>query len=316
MTTFTSKKGLAIAPLASQVVRPTPLGREPAKPIVVEPAQGWQAELNLRFARDERGATHLVARSHRGPLVVQRPFHPEGRAVPHVYVLHPPGGVVGGDRLYLRAVVESQAHALLTTPAATKFYRTRGPEAEQTQQLSVGADGALEWLPQEIILHDGTAARLATEVHLEPGARFIGVDTLVFGLAARGETFAAGRCRQRFDVYRSQRPLLIERGCFDAASPVHAAAWGFGGARVHTLFVAAPAPPRLAELLPALRALAETFAPAAHAGVTVLGDGDVLVGRYLGDSTEQARRFVHQLWTLIRPALMLRPAVPPRIWAT
>ena len=213
-------------------------------------------------------------------------------------------------------MVEPRAHALLTTPAATKFYRTRGPEAAQTQRLIVADDGALEWLPQEVILHDGTAARLATEVHLAPGARFIGVDTLVFGLAARGETFAVGRCRQRFDVYRGQRPLLIERGCFDADNPVHAAAWGLGGARVHTLFVAAPAPPRIAELLPALRALGDLFAPAAHAGVTVLGAGDALVGRYLGDSAEQARAFVHQLWTLIRPTLMMRPAVPPRIWAT
>jgi urease accessory protein len=281
-----------------------------ATPALVEPQAGWQAELTLRFAR-EGGATRLIERSHRGPLVVQRPFYPEGREVPHVYVLHPPGGVVGGDSLHLRATVEPQAHALLTTPAATKFYRTRGPESAQLQQLTVGTEAALE-----VILHDGTAARLATEVRLAPGARFIGVDTLVFGLPARGETFAVGRCRQRFDVWRGERPLVIERGCFDATSAVHAAAWGFGGAKVHTLFVAAPAPPNLADLMPALRALAESFAPAARAGVTVLGDGDALVGRYLGDSAERARGFAHQLWTLIRPTLMLRPAVPPRIWAT
>lgn len=259
--------------------------------------------------------------------MVQRPFFPEGRAVPHVYLLHPPGGLVGGDELTIDVCVEGAAHALVTTPAATKVYRTAGATASQRQRLRVEAGGVLEWLPQELILHDGCAAELATDVRLAAGARFLGVDALCFGLPARGETFAAGRCRQRFEVWREDadgaaRPLLIERGRFDATDPVHAAPWGLGGARVHALLVAAPAPtaPSLADLLPLLRAAGEGLPAGEQAGVTVLSapqpEDGVLVGRYLGGSTERARHYLQALWTLLRPALLGRPATPPRIWAT
>jgi len=247
--------------------------------------------------------------------------------VPHVYLLHPPGGLVGGDDLTIDVSVAGAAHALVTTPAATKVYRTAGATASQRQRLRVEAGGALEWLPQEMILHDGCAAELATEVRLGPGARFLGVDALCFGLPARGETFATGRCRQRFEVWREEasgarRPLVIERGRFDAADPVHAAAWGLGGARVHALLVAAPLPPaqKLAGLLPLLRAAGEGLPPGDRAGVTMVSqgqpEGGALVGRYLGASTERARHYLQALWTLLRPALLERAAVPPRIWAT
>lgn len=245
--------------------------------------------------------------------------------MPHVYLLHPPGGLVGGDDLTIDVSVGADGHALITTPAATKVYRTSGATASQRQRLRVEAGGALEWLPQELILHDGCAADLATEVHLGSGARFVGVDALCFGLPARGETFATGRCRQRFEVWREDaagatRPLVIERGCFDAGAPVHRAAWGLRGARVHALLVAAPAPPGLAALLPLLRAVGDRLPAPERGGVTVISrgdaDGGALVGRYLGDSTERARRYLQDLWTLIRPALLGRPATPPRIWAT
>ena len=290
---------------------------------------GWRAALTLGFAPDGAGGTALAARSHVGPLVVQRPFFPEGRTVPHVYLLHPPGGLVGGDDLTIDVSVGRQAHALDTTPAATKVYRTRGPLAAQRQRLRVEPGGALEWLPQELILHDGCAARLETEVRLAPGARFVGVDALCFGLPARGETFATGRCRQRFEVWREDatgttRPVVIERGRFDASDPVHAAAWGLGGARVHALFVAAPVLPEVAALMPLLRAAGDRLPAPDKGGVTIVSpqgpqgasEGGALVGRYLGASTERARHYLQELWTLIRPALLGRPATPPRIWAT
>ena len=117
-----------------------------------QPAQGWPAELHLGFARDA-ARTALVERRHLGPLRVQRPFYPEGEGVCHVYLLHPPGGLVAGDDLQVSARVEPGAHALLTTPAAAKLYRSRaasGP-ARQVQRFEVQGDGILEWLPQESI---------------------------------------------------------------------------------------------------------------------------------------------------------------------
>ena len=163
----------------------------------------WISASRRRTARRaSRGA------SHRGPLVVQRPFLPEGPGVCHVYVLHPPGGLVGGDELTIDVEVDAGAHALVTTPAASKVYRTTGAVARQVQRLRVAGGATLEWLPQEAILYDGARAALETRVELATGARFIGIDAVCFGLpggpravrtrhrAARRSSSAAtaGRC--------------------------------------------------------------------------------------------------------------------------
>src|SRR5205807_628493 len=100
------------------------------------------------------------------------------------------------------------AHALVTTPAATKAYRSAGPTARVHQVMRVAAGGALEWLPQETILHDGAALSLETVIALDEGARFMGMDALCFGLAARNEEWRRGRCRQRIELRRGGRPLI------------------------------------------------------------------------------------------------------------
>jgi urease accessory protein len=276
---------------------------------------GWQAALELAFAADvETGATRLAHRAHRGPFVVQRALLPEGPDLCHVYLLHPPGGLVGGDELRLDLRVEHAAKALVTTPAAGKVYRTLGPTAKQIQALSVEAGGSLEWLPQEIIVYDGAAVAIETRVELARGARFIGAETICFGLPARGERFSRGACRQRFEIWRGAEPLFIERGLFEGGAPVHDAPWGLAGAPVMALLVAAPAPDPA--VLETLRELAGAPPEPDLAAFTVLGDGNLLVARYRGDSAERARAFIHDCWRTLRPALLGRPAVAPRIWAT
>src|SRR4026209_1310331 len=134
-------------------------------------APGWLASLDLEFAASG-SRTVLARRSHVGPLVVQRPFYPEGD-VCHVYLVHPPGGVVGGDTLELRARVQDGAHALITTPAATKFYRSEGRLVRPLQDLAPGA-APFEWLPQETILFPDAYAGIATRVRLGERSKFIG----------------------------------------------------------------------------------------------------------------------------------------------
>ncbi|HMV40203.1 MAG TPA: urease accessory protein UreD, partial [Plasticicumulans sp.] len=114
-------------------------------------AGGWQARLELGFA-PVAARTALVHSAHRGPLRVQRPFHPEADGSCHVYLLHPPGGVVGGDGLALDVQLAPGARALLTTPSASRFYRSAGARALQRQLLRVGAGARLDWLPQETIV--------------------------------------------------------------------------------------------------------------------------------------------------------------------
>ena len=280
---------------------------------------GWAAQLQLGFAR--RGdATALVRRRHHGPLAVQRPFFPEGPGVCHVYVLHPPGGVVGGDSLDVDVDVGAGAHALLTTPAAGKAYRAMrtGATAHVRQTLHVGAHGALEWLPQELILHDGAEGSLRTIVSLDVDARFIGLDGLCFGLPARAEPWTRGRCRQRLEVWRAGEPLVIERGCFDAGPDldvdVHRATWGLRGLPVLATLIASPAPE--ASVIDALRARGAGAGGDDIAGVSVVADGAAVVCRYAGASAERARRFAQDAWSLLRPAVTGLAPRAPRIWST
>lgn len=269
---------------------------------------GWQARLSLGFeARAAR--TVLAHRRHLGPLVVQKPFYPEGE-VCHVYLLHPPGGVVGGDELQLEVDVSAGARALITTPAAAKFYRSAGPLAIQRQRLRVASGAALEWLPQETIFFDGCEVDTTTQVELEAGASFVGWEMLCLGRPAAAERFETGRCRQRFELWREGRPLLIERALLEGGSELLQAAWGLGAQPVTATMVAAPAG---RQELDAVRAAVMSDG---HALFSATLMDEVLVCRFLGAQAQGARRCFSAAWSAIRPALLGRSASAPRIWNT
>ena len=275
-------------------------------------APGWNGALALTFA-GRSGATILQRRGQIGPLAIQRPFYPEGPQTCHAIVLHPPGGIVPGDALTLDIEVEPNAHALMTTPAATKVYRSDGRASSQTQSLHVSAGATLEWLPQETICFDGARVSLCTNVHLADGATWLGWDILCLGRAASGERTFDGECRQRIHIHRGGRPVLVERAHYD--SDVQAASWGLRRASVvGTLVAASPAlsPDMAAQLLGKLRGLVGCDGGLCAASVV----SGVLVFRYLGNGAEPARILFEQAWRLVRPALIGRPACAPRIWAT
>lgn len=274
-------------------------------------APGWAARLELGF-RARGTHTVLSHRRHVGPLQVQRPFYPDGERACHVYILHPPGGVVGGDTLAIDARVERGAHALLTTPAAGKFYRSAGAHAQLEQQLVVDDQAWLEWLPQETIVFDGARAASRTRVTLTGAAGFIGWEILCLGRPAAGEAYTHGAFVQRFELWRDGAPLWWERNALRGAAPALRAPWGLAGKSVVATLVAVG---RAARALPALRACLNSMEPGAgEFGVSQLRD--VLVCRYLGNSAEQARAGFIAAWRLLRPALWNIAAIPPRIWST
>ena len=270
----------------------------------------WLAELDLTFAR--RGEkTILERRRHHGPLLVQRPFHPEADGTCHVYVLHPPGGVAGGDELLLRATVSPEASALLTTPAATKLYRTMGPSAELRQALTVRAGASLEWLPQETIAFGGSNVTSTTVVELEAGARYMGWECVCLGRPASGDGFEVGRFRQCTEIRRDGRLVLVDRVIAGPAGDARTAAWGWAGRSVYATLVATIESSSLVETLRSSvvpERSGDLFAVTTLPGLTVC--------RWLGSSAEQARRALSHAWRVIRPALLEKPACPPRIWTT
>lgn len=281
-----------------------------APPVARQKQAGWSAELELGF-EFVAGRSALVRNWHRGPLAVQRAFYPEPGGVAHVYLLHPPGGVVAGDQLSIKAHVASGAHALLTTPAATKFYKSQGRIAEQKQHLRVDGGGSLEWLPQETIVFGSAQVRTETRVELAPGALFCGWEVVCLGRHASGDHFASGRLQQAFEIWQGERPLWIERSNFDAEAKVRRALWGLGGRRVSGTFVCTA---QNAALVAAARGAVDSDEKRELFAVSQMRS--VIVCRYLGDSTERARQVFLQAWAALRPLLLGRPASPPRIWLT
>lgn len=269
-------------------------------------SQGWQAELSLGFAC-RGGKTVLARRSQRGPLAVQRPFYPEGE-VCHAYVLHPPGGVVGGDELHLHVMLESTAHALLTTPGATKFYRSAGMQAAQHQHFHV-TDACLEWLPQENILFPSANALLTSEVHLHGTAHYIGWEIHCLGRPVIGEAFTTGKAVFKTAIYRDGKPLLLDRLAIAGEQDLRLAAGLRSQPVVATLFATGADNTMLDSVRPLCDGLESVTA-----GVTLLNG--VLVLRYLGESTEQAQRLFRHAWHILRPLVTGKNATPPRIWNT
>lgn len=268
---------------------------------------GWRAELALGF-EPRPGRTLLARRRHRGPLTVQRPFYPEGE-VCHVYLLHPPGGVVGGDHLAIDIHLAPGSNALVTTPGAAKFYRSAGPRARQSQRLRVEAGAALEWFPQENILFSGAHADLDTRIELAPEARFLGWDITCLGRPVVGERFDAGDGVLGLSLDSCGIPVLLDRlqvhGQADLDRPA-----GLRGFPVNGTFIATGAGPEHLE-----RARALALVPKdGLAGVTLM-DG-ILVARYLGHDAEAAKHLFVNIWQALRPGLLGRTACPPRIWAT
>jgi len=274
------------------------------------PERRWEASLALRFGLHD-GRTVVRERQHRGPLQVQRAFYPEGPALCHGYLLHPPGGLVAGDALEIDVEIEAGARALLTTPAAGKVYRgDERPAARVRQRLAVAPRASLEWFPQETIVFDGGRVELETRVDLaDASSAFLGWELVCLGRPAAGETFTAGNCRQRLELWRAGRPLCLERARFGGGARVLGSAWGLAGAPVTATLLVTPitAPP-----LVELRALP---LPAPDLGAVTLLD-DVLVCRYLGGSAERARGYFTRIWELVRPLVLGRPGHSPRIWST
>ena len=278
--------------------------------VVHEQTAGWSAALEIGF-EVRAGRTAIVKKRHHGPLGVQRAFYPEPDGLAHVYVLHPPGGIVHGDELHVQINVGTGAAALVTTPAATKFYRSAGRVAQVTQRLIVQDGASLEWLPQETIVYGEAQVRTETRVELTPGARFCGWDIVCLGRAASGDHFAAGRLNQAFEIWQAGRPLWIERSHFDASEPIRHALWGLGGRSVFGTFVCSG---QSAPAVSALRAAVEF--DRSHELFSVSQTREAIVCRYLGGGTERARAVFAQAWAALRPIVFGRAASPPRIWLT
>ncbi len=275
--------------------------------------QPWQARLSLGFA-DDTGTTRLIERTHFGPLRVQKPLYPEGEKICHAIVVHPPGGVVGGDALALTARVDVDAHALITTPGAAKWYKANGRVSRQDIRLDIAVGAKLEWLPQETIFFDAAEVQLSQTIALGKDASYIGCDILCFGRTASGESFQSGKIRQNTTIRREGKLLWWEQGTLAGGSAAMQSPVGLAGKTVYATLIAVGKSPSAALLNTLCDAVGLLVAHPGEFGISNVKS--VLVARYLGDSSETARRVMLCVWQYLRPEYMGCAAVVPRIWNT
>ncbi|ASP46817.1 urease accessory protein UreD [Cognaticolwellia beringensis] len=278
----------------------------------------WVASLTLGFgahsnSNSNTSITRMNIARHYGPLRVQRPFYPEGpEGCCHVYILHPPGGLVSGDALNIDVNVTENAHTLLTTPAANKLYKadSNGVAWSQSTNLKV-ADGAiLEWLPQETLAFDGSVGVQNFNIELAENAKCLGWEILCLGRPASELPFASGHLEQRFQLSRNDRPLWLERQALDPKHSRFNGKWGQGGTTVHaTLWTVG-----LNDPMEAITALREHITATEHWAVTFRRG--VLLLRYLGDERNQVWDLFQQARDILRPRLTGHQATVPRIWLT
>jgi len=266
----------------------------------------WHAELELGYGRFG-DSTRPVMRRHQGPLRVQKHLYAEGPQVCQHIIVHPPGGIAGGDRLDICANVGKDAWAQLTSPGAAKWYRAASP-AYQQLELRVEAGATLEWLPQETIVFSAAQAELTTHIELQGDARLCYWDMVALGRPASGERFDLGHFQSHLDIRRDGQWLWHERQRIIGGDGLLDSPIGLDGKPVFaTLLMTGEAS---SELLEVCRNLQNPV----RGNLTQLPG--LLVARCLADEALHARAWLIELWTLLRPALLGREAVAPRIWST
>ena len=266
----------------------------------------WHAELELGYGRDGE-TTRPTLRRHKGPLRVQKHLYGEGPEVCQHIIVHPPGGIAGGDRLDIAATVGANAWAQLTSPGAAKWYRAKGP-AYQRLELKVGAGATLEWLPQETIVYCGAQAELSTCIELEGDARLCYWDMVALGRPASGERFNTGHFQAHLDIRRDGQLLWHERQRIRGDDGLLDSPIGLAGQPVFaTLLISGEID---ADLLERCRMI-----PSLVRGDLTQLPG-LLVARCLASEALLARAWLIALWRLLRPAVLGREAVSPRIWST
>jgi len=268
---------------------------------------GWIANLDLHFSKS-KSRTFLSKRKHTGPLMIQRPFYPEGDLC-HLYLLHPPGGVVGGDQLSIEVGTDSNSCALMTTPGATKVYRTSGQKCSVIDQsFTVANDSSLEWLPMETIFFPGAKSRFSTKFLLSGNAKVAAWEVQCLGRPAIGESFDTGSLKFSFELWRDGAPILLDKLTIDKSELDNAV--GLRGYPVFGTFIISNTDKKVLDLVRTQMHVNDDYV----CGTTQIED--IIVIRCLSSKTHLIHDFFRGIWQLIRPLVFDREASIPRIWAT
>jgi urease accessory protein len=282
----------------------------------VSDGERWLAKFAGQF-NGVGGRTYMGKTQHYGPLRVQRPFFPEGEDCLHFYLLHPPGGLVGGDKLSIQLHATESAHLLMTTPSAGKVYRNiTGHKQGQFVDIQVDDNAIVEYLPQENIVFNAANGQLNTQVDIYGSGVFIGWEITCLGRYESGDHFEQGQLHQTLMIRHDDRPLFNDRFVLNAPSDLQTGRAGLQEFNVFATFIInrdvmnSKLEEELAEWQ---RVINETMAPAM---IALTQKPNVFIARMLADKSEQVKNTFEELWTRLRPEVIGKQAMVPRIWRT
>ncbi len=273
----------------------------------------WRADLKLDYTLESQ---RTVARYlHQGPLRILQSLYPEGNQICHNVLVHPPGGLVGGDTLDIQVNVAEGAHALISTPSATRFYKSGGQAALQQVTVTLAPGARLEWLPLEAIAYNDCEATNRAIFNLAPTAELMAWDVTALGLPSSDMAFTKGHFQQHLEI----PGVWLERGNLRGDdtrwlnSPL-----GLAGQKCLASLVFASGhniePQRAAQALEAAREVLEAHPLRLQAGITC-AHPQVIVLRVMSPLVEPSMDLLKHVWAAWRHTLWALPSTPPRIWS-
>jgi len=273
----------------------------------------WRADLKLDYTLESQRT--VVRYLHQGPLRILQSLYPEGDQICHNVLVHPPGGLVGGDTLDIQVTVAEGAHGLVSTPSATRFYKSGGHPALQQVVAHLADNAKLEWLPLEAIAYNDCEASNRAIFNLAPSAELITWDVTALGLPSSDMAFTQGHFQQHIEI----PGVWLERGNIRGEdtrwlnSPLGLA----GGKCLASLVFASGSAidsDRTTQALEAAREVIESHPLRLQAGITC-AHPQVIVLRVMSPLVEPTMDLLKKVWAVWRHTLWALPSTPPRIWS-
>jgi urease accessory protein len=245
----------------------------------------------------------LTRRRFTLPLQALEPIDLDGDGGATLLLLNPTGGLLAGDHLETTVRLGPGCRVCLSTPSATRVYRSPGPAAVQRVAIEIESGATLEWMPDHLIPSPGARLRQATEVRLAPAATLFYLDAWATGRAARSEAWSFDLLDSSL-VVRDEAGLLLRERSLLVGSPPRDGLGGTEGFAYVATFVAIRTDG--SDWEDRARALEAHLAHAAadcRTGVTTLARGGLLV-RLLCPSAPALHSAVHAAWGQCRQALL------------
>lgn len=284
----------------------------------------WRADLSLEFSFSSHGS-QLTKAKRLGPLSVQKAFYPEGKDCAHIYLLHPPAGIVSGDELNIQITNSRKTHCLITTPGANRFYRARedltigDPKQVQNTFLELAEEAKCENFPLETIVYDGACGFNTVNVNLTEHSVYLGWDITCLGLPSSGQSFTQGQYTQLNKITCNNTLIYHDRIVINSDNDVHKYAAGLNKHNVFATFLAYASSgivdeQQTRQLLVQLRDLVTD--ENADTKISISQIRQLLVIRYLGEHAEECKSLFVKMWQVLRPLYIQKAANQPRIWHT